>query len=258
MNLRPTWMGIVLIALLSTACNTTKKAPTVPDIDPNSPEGYLQAIIRNQVQAEWLEGSARLTYDDGSTAVGATATIKMQKDKAIWMSVKKFGFEIGRAMITPDSVFVINRMNSEYAAEPLSYIEKQYNLPADLTMLQQILLGNPVFMSTDAPKAAVDGTTLRWSASANGTDNQYWFALPDYLMDRMEVKQPQDNRSIVIQLSDYKDAGANRLFAYLRKIVVESRETGKANVDIEFTKVEINVPTNISFSVPPGFTRMGK
>lgn len=253
-------MALACLTILSSACNASKKtvATPTPDIDPNSAEGHLQAIVRHQVQADWLDGTAKLSFDDGSFSVSGSATIKMQKDRAIWISVKKFGFEAGRAMVTPDSIFVINRMNNEYAAEPLSYIEKQFNLPADFKMLQQILLGNPVFMSTAQPKAAVEGTTLRWAASGGDAENQYWFAMPDYQLDRMEVKQPQRNRTLAIQLTNYKDAGANRLFSYLRKIAVESSETGKANVEIEFTKVEINVPTNISFSIPPGFKRMGK
>ncbi len=246
------------IVLVGLACNTGKKATeeVVVEEAPSSAEAYLENIIQQQLQADWLNASAKLSYDDGSMAVGATATIKMEKDKAIWMSVKKFGFEIARAMITPDSLFILDRFNKEYAAEPISYISEKYNLPGDITTLQQMLLGNPIFLTQASAKALAQGEQLRWSASGTNAKNDYWFSLPNYLLERMEVEQTSQQRTLAIDLQNYQDAGANRDFSYLRKIAVNSRETGKADIEIEFTKVELNVPTDIKFSVPSRYQKM--
>jgi hypothetical protein len=250
---------VVLTLVLSSGCNTTKKATETTTVDrPLVPADYLKVFARNQVQAEWLNGSARLSFDDGDMSIGGTATIKMQKDRAIWMSVKKFGFEVARAMVTPDSLFIIDRFNKEYAAEPISYIAERFNLPADLTMLQQILLGNPVYLTQYTPKASTEENTLRWSAEDANARNDFWFLLPNYQLDRMEVQQGGNARSLAIQLLNYQDAGTNRDFSYLRKIAVNSRETGKADIEIEFTQVELNVPTDFDFSVPPRYERMSK
>lgn len=260
-TLRP-MLGMVgvLAIVLATGCNTNKKiteAPTTVE-GPLSALDYLNVMVRNQVQAEWMDASARLSFDDGDMSIGGTATIKMQKDKVIWMSVKKFGFEVARAMVTTDSLFILDRFNKEYSAEPISYIAERFKLPADLAMLQQILLGNPVFLTREAPKALAADNTLRWSAQGQGTQNEFWFLLPDYQLERMEVKQGDKTRALAIQLLDYQDAGANRDFSYLRKIAVDSRETGKAEIEIEFTQVELNVPTDFEFSIPERYERMSK
>lgn len=250
---------IVLTLVLSSGCNTNKKVTETAVIDrPLGPADYISVFAQNQVQAEWLNGSARLSFDDGDMSIGGTATIKMQKGKAIWMSVKKFGFEVARAMVTPDSLFILDRFNKEYAAEPISYISERFKLPADLAMLQQILLGNPVFLTQYTPKSSTEENILRWSAEDEDARNDFWFLLPDYQLDRMEVQQGGSARSLAIQLLNYQDAGTNRDFSYLRKIAVNSRETGKAEIEIEFTQVELNVPTNIDFSVPPRYERMSK
>ncbi|WP_020537833.1 DUF4292 domain-containing protein [Lewinella cohaerens] len=250
---------IVLTLVLSSGCNTNKKVTETATIDrPLGPADYISVFAQNQVQAEWLNGSARLSFDDGDMSIGGTATIKMQKGKAIWMSVKKFGFEVARAMVTPDSLFILDRFNKEYAAEPISYISERFKLPADLAMLQQILLGNPVFLTQYTPKSSMEENILRWSAEDEDARNDFWFLLPGYQLDRMEVQQGGNARSLAIQLLDYQDAGTNRDFSYLRKIAVNSRETGKADIEIEFTQVELNVPTNIDFSVPPRYERMSK
>jgi hypothetical protein len=250
---------VVLTLVLSSGCNTNKKVTETTTVDrPLGPADYINIFAQNQVQAEWLNGSARLSFDDGDMSIGGTATIKMQKGKAIWMSVKKFGFEVARAMVTPDSLFILDRFNKEYAAEPISYISERFKLPADLAMLQQILLGNPVFLTQYTPKSSMEENILRWSAEDEDARNDFWFLLPDYQLDRMEVQQERSARSLAIQLLNYQDAGTNRDFSYLRKIAVNSRETGKAEIEIEFTQVELNVPTNIDFSVPPRYERMSK
>lgn len=258
------WVFISLFALsfsfLSTSCNTNKKVTEVVTEEevPEGAEAFMLAAAQHQFQANWLTGNAQLSYDDGNMSVGATASIKMQKDEVIWMSIKKFGFELGRAKITPDSIYILNRFNNEYAIEPLSYIEENFGLPASLTMLQQIFLGNPVFLTTSNPKGDLKNDIYRLSATTDAARNDFWFSMPDYTMQRMEISQENKDRSLAINLEDYKDAGSNRDFSYLRKISVNSIETGKAQIEIEFSKIEINIPTEINFSIPPRYTRMAR
>ncbi|PSR13986.1 MAG: hypothetical protein DA408_08090 [Bacteroidetes bacterium] len=257
-----TLLGTFLLAgaLLGSGCNTQKKVTdtTVAAPAATAANTFMNTMVRNQVQADWLSGSARLSFDDGSTSVGATANIIMQKDQAIWMSVKKFGFELARAMITPDSIFILDRINNEYAAEPLSYVAERFKLPADLALLQQLLLGNPVFLTTANAKADAQEAQLRWSAQEGDTRNDFWYTLPGYQLDRMEVQQAQQGRNLAIQLLNYQDAGTNRDFSYLRKITVNSKETGAAEIELQFTKIELNVPTTISFDIPPRYQKMAK
>lgn len=253
----PFLVGLLFISLsiCSSACNTTKKVP-IKEEAPQGAEAFLLALDQNLFEAEWLTGSARLSYDNGDMAVGATASIKMQKDKVVWMSVKKFGFELGRAKITPDSIYILDRINNQYAAEPISYIEDNFQLPADLGMLQQILLGNPVFLTKNNVKGDLLNDMYRLSASTETARNDYWFRMPTYTMEKMEFKQESENRVLSIQLQDYKDAGSNRDFSYLRLITVDSPSTGQAAIELEFSSVKINVPSEIKFSIPPRYKRM--
>lgn len=250
--------GLGLLSLfLGLSCNTTKPLTEEPVITSGvrSAEDHLDALVREQVQADWMNASAQINFATESTSIGGTASIKMKKDEAIVMSVKKFGFEVARAMVTPDSLFILDRLNNEYAAEPLSYIEDRFKLPADLTMLQQLLLGNPVFLTTSNPSVELDNGSLLWTAENSDERNSFTFMMPDYRLENMEVQQNNGSRNLNIQLADYQDAGANRDFSYLRTIAINSKETGAAQVELKFTKVEINVPTTINFSIPPRYQR---
>jgi hypothetical protein len=134
-------------------------------------------------------------------------------------------------------------------------MEERYKLPADLSMLQQLLLGNPVFLTTSNPSISLEEERLNWSAENNDRRNEFIFTMPDYQLESMAIREGNEARKLDIQLTNYQNAGGNRDFSYLRSIQIDSKETGPAQIELEFTKVEIDVPTTISFSIPPRYQR---
>ena len=253
-------LAALTLVLAGTSCKSKKVVTTNEDLREMDARTLLTTLAQHQVQADWLEGKCRVSYDDGGFSVSASSTIKMKRDSLIWMNVKKLGFEVARAMITEDSLYLLDRINNEYSVEPISYIEERFQLPASLTMLQQILLGNPVYLTTQNLKSDLDENDgiYRLSGQEGDKRNDYWFSMPSFQFDEMKVEESEARRSLRIQLEDYKDAGANRDFSYLRLIEVDSRETGSASIELEFNQVEINVPLEFNFSVPSRYRRTGK
>ena len=72
------------------------------------------------------------------------AFIRLQKDKMIWISINALlGIEAFRAIITPDSVKVLNKLDKVYQLKSVSYLQEMSHLPFDFNTLQSIVLGNP-------------------------------------------------------------------------------------------------------------------
>ena len=52
--------------------------------------------------------------------IGFTGSIRMRRDSLVWLSASAFlGVENIRTLVTHDSVFLLNRMEQTYLAEPL-------------------------------------------------------------------------------------------------------------------------------------------
>src|SRR5690606_28598736 len=52
-----------------------------------------------------------------------TASIRLIRDEAIWISMTALlGMEVARVLITPDSIKVINRLQSTYICTPFAYL----------------------------------------------------------------------------------------------------------------------------------------
>jgi hypothetical protein len=209
----------------------------------------LDALDDNRFDTEWLDARAKIKVESPKLNIGGTAYIRLEKDKAIWMSVKKFGIEGARALIRPDSFFVINRLQGEYTAEPLSYLEEKYKVPARFDLLQEIVLGNPVFFFRD-----LEMTTEGDNYQLTGRDRRY---ATNYVVDGrgmrltdMKLEELAQNRRLSISNADYQriDGLDQPDFPHQRSVVIESDATGRAKMDMEFTKLSFSGPLKMPFT----------
>lgn len=241
---------------LGNACKTSR-ATTGNDLRELTPEGLLATLRNNRINAKWLEAKAKISFDDGEQQISVAATVKMRKDSVLWASIKKLGFEVARVKVTPDSVYVLDRINNEYAVRDLKFIEQQFNAPADLQTLQALLLGNPVFFSNTMMKAELQEPFYHLFGESDVQENHYWLQKSDKQLSKMDIKDKRNQRNMTLLLQEYTPiAGGRQNFAYLRNMEMDSRETGKVAVEVHFSEVALDKPVDMTFEIPDRYTRV--
>lgn len=215
----------------------------------------MKHLLENQVKADWLEAKAKVSYSDEYGGESFSATIRIKRDSAIWMVFKKFSLEGARALVRPDSFFVLDRLNREYTAKPFSYLQKEYNLPVNFQGLQAILLGNPVFFSSQT-EAAVDSSRYLLSQKTDKLTAKYWLDGTKMLLSEFFVDDFRNNRSISVVSSDYRPLEDKQKFSYFRSFNLKGGGLGNTHVGVEFSKVEINVPQKMDFEIPDRYERV--
>jgi len=245
---------LLLIGIFLASCGASKKGMT-GKLERATPEALLKNLVENQVNIEWLDGRAKLDFSDENTSMGATSTIRIKKDSLIWVSVRKLGFEVARALVTRDSVYIIDRINNEYDIKDLAYLQKEYNLPADFESIQAILLGNPIFFTTSGLQSEVAENTYHLYGKSSNMDTHYWMDQKSLQLKQMQFKDLQESREVNVKLEDYQSIANNQKFSYLRKLELNSRQTGQVKVEIQFSQLEINSPKDVRFEIPNKYTR---
>lgn len=240
--------------LLFGSCNTSKKLGS-EKIDRNSPGFFVKTLATNQVKAKWFSARAKIDFKDDYTSIGGIATINMIKDSLIWVSVRKLGFEVARAKITKDSVYIINRLNNEYDIKGLDYLAKEYNIPASLEMLQAMILGNPVFFTTSGLQLERLPAAYRLFGRTENMSTDYLIEEKTYQLQKMGFDDFRDKRQIQMKLEDYQQLPDNQNFSYFRILEMNSAETGKVKVEMKYSQLEINTPKDISFEIPNRYSR---
>lgn len=243
-----------LVLFLAPACKTSRRAVGA-SLKPKSEKVLMKHLLENQVKADWLEGKAKVSYSDEYGGESFSATIRIKRDSAIWMVFKKFSLEGARALIRPDSFFVIDRLNREYTAKPFDYIQKEYNLPVNFQGLQAILLGNPVFFSNQS-EAGVDSSRYLLSQKTDNLSAKYWLDGAEMLLSEFLVDDLRNRRSISVESTDYRALGEKQKFSYFRSFNLSDGGQGNTHVGVEFSKVEINVPQKMDFEIPESYERV--
>ncbi len=247
---------LLLLLFLAGSCSSSRKTTDKRTAGERTPEYLMRQLITQQVDAEWMDARAKVNYDDGYLSIGATADIRLRRDSVLWVAVRKLGFEVGRMLVTPDSVYVIDRINNEYLVKDLSYFTDRYQVPADFQVLQSLVLGNPFFLMTRGLEANAEVPYYHLSGRQGNTESHYWIDSGSYRLQRMSFNDNDSERKVEVSFEDYGQGKEDEKFSYLRNLKLDSRETGQMSIGIRFSEVEFNVPKNIRFEIPHRYTRV--
>ena len=247
-------LSLLALSLLAfSSCKAFRRAQG-DTVKVKSEKALMKGLLDNAVNAEWLGAKAKISYNDEYGGESFSATIRMRKDSAIWMQFKKFSIEGARVLLTPDSIFVIDRINNEYTAKPFDWAQKEYSLPFGFQGLQALLLGNPVFFSKET-EAGVDSTQYTLAQKTENLTAKYWLSSPELLLRHFLVDDFRNKRTVDAFSSDFRQLDGKQQFSYVRSFNLKSTDLGQMKVQIEFSKVEINTPQEMKFEVPSGYKR---
>jgi len=254
-NMRLNILLILSCIFLFAACKTPQRARG-SQLKKRSAEYVQKQMVQNQFVAETVSAKAKIKFADADRSMTVFSSIKMQKDSLIWLNAKAFGIEAGRVLIRPDSIFVLDRLNKQYMAKDIWWLQDEFGLPVDFNGLQAMLFGNPIFFNSDM---TIEKDSVHYVLG--GKNDRYETAYKanglTFKLVEMLISQPKDERMGLIQLSDYQTLPNGQSFSFKRNIGMNSPETGKTTVRIEMTKVEVDTPLKISFSIPDRYTKAG-
>lgn len=80
---------------------------------------------------------------NGMSFDNLSGQLRMRNDSIVWLSVTAtMGVEVLRAKVSNDSVWILNRMEKTYLAEPLDSLCAKVGMPLSLPLVQTLLLDN--------------------------------------------------------------------------------------------------------------------
>lgn len=258
MNKTSPGLSLLLLVLLSAGCGIFRPAAgEAVDLPGRSAKFLVKKMAQNQVQCDWFSARARIDFKDDNYSVSATANLRMRNDSVIWANVKKLNLEMGRVLIRPDSFFVVDRINRQYSRQSVDEIAQMLQVPANFQILESILLGNPFFLNTELEAGVEEGFyTLK------GEDKRfavtYHLDGKDFSLRRFSISEKQEKRLVSMELKGYEALGKKQKFSYFRTMRMESPESGPVSVEIEFSKVEIDIPKSIEFEIPSRYDEINR
>ena len=181
------------------------------------------------------------------------AFLRMYKDSVIWASVNAiFGIEALRVYITKDSVKMLDKQNRVYIARSVAYLQEVTALPLDLKALQELIIGNPVFLDSNIVSYSVSSNSISLLSMGESFKNMVTVNENEKLIQhsKLDDKDIIRNRTCDLSYSEYENKkGVN--FSVSRSITVS--EKSKLDVRLDFKQYDFNETLSFPFSIPKNY-----
>lgn len=237
------------------SCSTSKKTVSTEAEKPLPYKRLLTELDHEYPEYSSMKSDIRLNVSIDGTSYSATGKFIHVRDKGIFASVRKLGFEIGRVLITQDSFFLINRWERMYVSEPLSVLEREYDVRGDFSLIEELLTGLP---RTDSyvknKKSIVESGMHRANVPSLYTGIQLILWLSGGNHEVLQAYYSDDmKRGIRMKYNDEKENNV----ILVRELHTENIEDGELHVKLEFRNPEFEDVSLPTFTIPSHYTRSG-
>jgi len=213
----------------------------------------ITAIKAAQTNFNTFSGKAKTKLDINGSSNDVTLNIRIQRDKKIWVSITAIaGIEVARAMITPDSLLLINKLQSVYLRKPFNYVNKYAGKQVNYKTLESLLIGNaiPELLTEEA-----DFTPAGGNLTLSGNLNEVVFKLilgPDLKVTQTNLSNQAAGQTLQVANSAFIQA-TNRVMP--SQIDINSTvKDKKIQVNLHYTKTDFDLPLEFPFSIPSRYT----
>jgi len=209
----------------------------------------LELIKSKQTSFNTFTGKAKTKLDINGNTNDVTLNIRIQRDKKIWVSITAIaGIEVARAMITPDSLLLINKLQSLYLRKPFSYVNKYAGEQVNYRTLESLLIGNaiPELLTENSEFKTDSGNT---TLTGNLSEVLYKLMLgPDMKATQTNLSNQNAGQTLQVTNSAFIQA-TNKIMPSQIDIASVVKDK-KIQVNLHYTKADYDLPVEFPFSIP--------
>ncbi|MBJ7879708.1 DUF4292 domain-containing protein [Gelidibacter salicanalis] len=244
--------ALLLLLTLSVGCRSTKTLTTTADVDKNmTAKQIIRENAKQDVRFKTLQAKVRIDYTDGDKSNGTTVTLRMEKDKVIWMSAP---LAIARVMITQDSVKFYDKLNNQYFDGDFSLLTRLLGTDIDFEKIQNIFLGEPIFNLKDDTYVTVpnEESYVLQPKDQRALFELFFLVNPGFFkLDSQQLFQPKEKRMLQIDYKKYQGVSKQIFPENIRIIAVEKND--EIIIDLDFKAISLNGEVRFPFNIPSGY-----
>lgn len=242
----------------------------------------------------YYSAKASVELKDSTGAKNFKAHIRCAMDSAAWISVvPALGIEVARALLTVDSLKVIDKIGDKFWVGDTAQAKRKFGLAPDLSLFQQALLGMPIGLDPQekykseredgqytltskekrrfrraAEDLAVDDTldsdrdmnerrlerTLRRAERKDAIVIKYWLEPDSFRVTRVLISDLAHDQQADVRYSSRTTVNGHALPSLVSLSL--SDPARHAEVSFELDRISLDGPLQFSFRIPEKFVPM--
>lgn len=239
----------LLVVFILGSCNSSKKLANKTTEVEESKSTLIKTYESNRLDFDQIEFNSKLEYTTTSMSLAFDGVIRIQDDKKIWGSFKKFGFEVARMLVTPDSVFVLNRFQKTYMADDLNKLKTMSGVPLEFDDVQQLLLGGSFW--TDGLSVMNDSTLTQLQTVQGELIEAIHIFDPTQKIQKSTLNS-KNQGSMQVEYENHQFVN-NATLAFDREINVQRQGTNVI-LSLKTQNIDLESKKSFPFEIPSNYT----
>ena len=248
-------IGIALCLLVIVSCKARKPIVVTPPpvLTPTvagKPVNPIDAIKAQQLNFNTFSAKASTSLDIDGNSNDVTLNIRINRDKKIWVSVTAIlGIEVARALITPDSILLINKLQGLYVKKPFSFVHTYAGKQVNYKTLESLLVGNALPEILNDKNTDIQTSNGNTTLSGNLQNVVYKLLLgSDKRVVQLNLSNPAEAQTLQVTDKEFIQAG-NKIVP--SKIDIQSAiKNKKIQVNLHYTRVDFDQQLDYPFNIP--------
>ncbi len=247
---------IFIIGLAITSCKSTKIGDTNTNLG-LSAKKVIKNHYNHTLDKETITARLKVKYVGKTTPPGVTASLRIKKDETIWISLSKFGFPLGKVLITPNRVSYYEKINRTYFDGDFSLLSNWLGTDLDFKKVQNLLFGEAVLNLKDdkfsvnlhqnkyllRPKKEYDLFTILFLINPD-----------NFKISSQEISQKQEDKKLIINYTDYVRVDDAIFPKQIHIAASDLKNT--STLDVNYRSVVFNNPVRFPFKIPSNYKRI--
>jgi hypothetical protein len=204
--------------------------------------------------ATWrtFSGRAKVHFEGGGDSHDFSANIRMEQGKGIWISATAvLNFEVARLLITPDTVWLLDRLSRSVTALPFSQIGTLLPLQTDFASLQSLITGGPLQTMVSTRQALDTGAFFLLLGAAPNLVQALQFSKVDTSLNLQYIATGASN--MLCEYGAHTRLSGHR-FSAKRNLRLSDRGN-EFGLTMEFQKATFDETVELPFSIPDSYQR---
>ena len=262
--------AIALVMVMVTACGVFKKTASLPNsttsTTPSTQETVngdpCDAVIATLGNWQTLQTGGNIKLNAGSNFSSAIQ-MRMVRDEAIFISLRPMlGIEVGKLLITGDSLYAVDKVHKRYIAEKVSLLTA--GIPVTVSDVQDMFLGRPFLIGkgtlSKALKSQVtasnagSGLTLTANEHYKGYGYAFTFDKSSRILSLDIVPQGSSKSAYQVKYGDVKNTQAGNVAHSIDVTAATAKR--QLSFSLTYKNIDWNEDVKIDRNVPTNYSRM--
>ena len=262
--------AIALSMFLMTACGVFKKSaslpapttPTTPTTQETVTSDPCDEVIATLGNWQTLQTGGNIKLNAGSSFSSAIQ-MRMVRDKAIFISLRPMlGIEVGKLLITGDSLYAVDKVHKRYIAEKVSLLTA--GIPVTVSDVQDMFLGRPFLIGKGTLSKALkpqvtasdagSGVKLTANEHYKGYGYAFTFDKSSRILTLDIVPQGSSQSAYQVKYGDVKRTQAGNIAHSIDVTAATAKR--QLSFSLTYKNIDWNQDVKIDRNVPTNYSRM--